>query len=237
MKEKYSKFGNAEMTVFEAMDALGDFVDASDPDTDEPNIYHLYQTAEGLRAAGEPDWMQLVGLLHDLGKLLYKYSNGDVDGQDGSGGAQWGLVGDTFIVGCQIPDKVIFPEFNKLNPDMSNPAYNTPYGIYTPNCGLDNTHCAFGHDEYLYMVVKNHKQCTIPKFGLDMIRYHSLYPCHNKGEYKHLMCESDYEMMEEVRKFQKHDLYTKHGDKPDIQELNKYYSKLVDKYLPGKLKW
>ena len=28
------------------------------------------QTAEGLRAARMPDWLQLTGLLHDLGKMV-----------------------------------------------------------------------------------------------------------------------------------------------------------------------
>eukprot|EP00298_Acanthocystis_sp_HF-20_P018463 c21972_g1_i1.p1 GENE.c21972_g1_i1~~c21972_g1_i1.p1 ORF type:complete len:287 (+),score=83.84 c21972_g1_i1:22-882(+) len=237
MKEKYSQFSNGEMTILEAMDALGDFVDASDPDTAEPNVFHLYQTAEGLRAAGEPDWMQLTGLVHDLGKLLSKFGSGNIEGQDGNGGEQWGLTGDTFIVGCKLPNGAVFPEFNSLNPDMQNPAYNTENGIYTPHCGLNNTHCAFGHDEYLYMVLKNHKSCSLPQSAFDIIRYHSLYPWHHAGEYKHLMNEDDVKMMEVVQRFQKHDLYTKHGEKPNVEELKSYYSALIDKYIPGKLKW
>ena len=35
-------------------------VDASDPDADLPNRIHMLQTAEGLRKAGHPDWMQVV---------------------------------------------------------------------------------------------------------------------------------------------------------------------------------
>lgn len=44
----------------------------SDPDVSLPNLVHLYQTAEGVREMGLPDWMQLTGLLHDLGKVIYK---------------------------------------------------------------------------------------------------------------------------------------------------------------------
>lgn len=33
-------------------------------------IEHLLQTAEAIRRDGKPDWMQVVGLVHDLGKLL-----------------------------------------------------------------------------------------------------------------------------------------------------------------------
>ena len=32
--------------------------------------------------AGHPDWMQLTGLLHDMGKIMLLWGTGD-DGQDG----------------------------------------------------------------------------------------------------------------------------------------------------------
>ena len=147
----------------------------------QPNLLHLLQTAEGIRKANHPDWLQLTGLLHDMGKIMFLWGNGK-DGQDGysPNGKQWALGGDTFVVGCQIPnDAVVFPEFNELNPDMRNPKYNTKYGMYEPHCGLDQLKLAWGHDEYLYrMLVAN--DCSIPKEGLDMIRYHSAYPWHDK---------------------------------------------------------
>ena len=50
-----------------------------------------------------------------------------------------------------IPDNaVVFPEFNKLNPDMKDKRYNSLYGMYEPNCGLDKLCFAYGHDEYMY---------------------------------------------------------------------------------------
>ena len=112
---------------------------------------------------------------------MFLWGTGD-DGQDGYSptGKQWALGGDTFVVGCAIPDDaVILPQFNKLNPDMANPKYNTKYGMYEPHCGLDKLKFAFGHDEYMYrMLVAN--GCSIPQEGLDMIRYHSAYPWHDK---------------------------------------------------------
>ena len=56
--------------------------DASDPDLDLPNKLHLLQTSEGIRRAGHPDWFVLVGLLHDMGKIMFLWGNGE-DGQDG----------------------------------------------------------------------------------------------------------------------------------------------------------
>jgi len=61
---------------------------------------------------------------------------------------------DTFPVGCMFSPSIVFPEFFKNNPDYTNPKYNTLYGIYEPNCGLDNVLMSYGHDEYLYQVVK-----------------------------------------------------------------------------------
>lgn len=68
-------------------------------------------------------------------------------------GPQWALGGDTWIVGCRIPDCTVFPEFNVLNPDQLHPVYGTEYGIYKPNCGLQNVMFAYGHDEYMYQML------------------------------------------------------------------------------------
>lgn len=190
MEQKYSfeNGGRRKMTIEQAFAELEDYIDASDPDLDLPNMLHLMQTAEGIRKAGHPDWLQLTGLVHDMGKIMFLWGTNE-DGQDGYSptGKQWALGGDTFVVGCQIPDDaVVFPEFNRLNPDMQDSRYNTKYGIYQPQCGIDNLMFAWGHDEYMYrMLVANN--CTLPREALDMIRYHSAYPWHDKGAYKHLM--------------------------------------------------
>ncbi len=68
-------------------------------------------------------------------------------------GDQWALGGDTWVVGCKLPPCTVFPEFNALNPDETNPLYNTENGIYQPGCGMQNLKYAFGHDEYLYRMV------------------------------------------------------------------------------------
>lgn len=245
MEKKYD-FDNGNyrrlMTIEEAFAELENYVDASDPDLDLPNLLHLLQTAEGIRRAGHPDWLQLTGLLHDMGKIMFLWGNGE-DGQDGysPNGKQWALGGDTFVVGCEIPDfAVVFPEFNDLNPDMHDARYSSKYGIYESNCGLDKLKFAWGHDEYMYrMLVANN--CTIPQAGLDMIRYHSAYPLHDKGAYKHLLREEDEERINWVRLFNRFDLYTKDGSndlRQSIEEILPYYRGLLQKYgLGGKLKW
>lgn len=209
----------------------------------QPNILHLLQTAEGIRKANHPDWLQLTGLLHDMGKIMFLWGTGE-DGQDGysPNGKQWALGGDTFVVGCRIPSEaVVFPQFNDLNPDMHDEKFNTKYGIYKPHCGLDALKFAWGHDEYMYrMLVANNTR--LPREALDMIRYHSAYPWHDKGAYTHLMKDEDYERMQWVQLFNKFDLYTKDGDNElrgdKMKEIWPYYKELLEKYgLGGKLKW
>lgn len=63
------------MSVWAAMEMLNTLVDESDPDTNLSQIEHLLQTAEAIRRDGKPEWMQVVGLVHDLGKLLFLFGS------------------------------------------------------------------------------------------------------------------------------------------------------------------
>lgn len=70
------------------------------------------------------------------------------------GEPQWATVGDTFVVGCAPDPSIVFGvESFSQNKDLQDPRYNTKYGMYSPNCGLDNVHLSWGHDEYLYRVL------------------------------------------------------------------------------------
>jgi inositol oxygenase len=164
----------------------------------------------------------LTGFIHDLGKVLCLY-----------GEPQWAVVGDTFPVGCAYSDKIVFPEFFNENPDKQVPEYQTKFGIYEPNCGLENVQLSWGHDEYLYHVVKD----FLPEPALYMIRYHSFYAGHRERAYDHLMNEHDREMFEWVRKFNPYDLYSKGDERPSLQKLRPYYDDLIQEFLPGKLAW
>lgn len=213
----------AKMTIWDALVKLNKLIDESDPDTELSQIDHAIQTAEAIRRDGKPRWMQLVGLIHDLGKLLYFF---DAKGQ-------WDVVGDTFPIGCGFNNKIIFHEFFRNNPDALHPIYKTKYGIYSPNCGLDNVMLSWGHDEYMYHIAKLHS--TLPKEGLAMIRYHSCYPIHREGGYDYLMSESDQELIAAVRAFNPYDLYSKSDISFDLMEVGKYYHDLIDEFFPNKV--
>lgn len=159
------------------------------------------------------------------------------DGQEGTAsGDQWALGGDTWVVGCGIPDCAVFPHFNKLNPDMQDEKLSSEHGIYEPGCGLEQLLFAYGHDEYMYQMLKFNKS-GLPAEAMAMIRYHSCYPWHSGNAYDALMTEEDRPLKEWVLKFNQYDLYTKGDERPDVEALWPYYQSLIDKYCPGKLWW
>jgi inositol oxygenase len=165
--DRWLKFDHSRMSIYQALEQLNGIVDESDPDVDVPNIYHAYQTAEAIRKVyPEQDWFQLTGLIHDCGKVLALYNE-----------PQWAVVGDTFPVGCQFSEKIVYHQTTfDNNPDLNNEIYSTKYGMYSPNCGLNQCLMSWGHDEYLYRVLNNHSTCTLPDEALYIIRYHSFYP-------------------------------------------------------------
>lgn len=221
-EREYLKFDKKEMSIWDAIDFLNTLVDDSDPDTDLDQFQHLLQTSEAIRQDGHPDWFVLTGLLHDLGKVLCLF-----------GEPQWAVVGDTFPVGCAHSDKIVYPEFFNANPDSENSSFNTKLGVYTQNCGLDSVKMSWGHDEYIYQIMKNY----IPEQGLYMLRYHSFYSQHREGAYDHLMSKHDHEMFKWVDKFNPYDLYSKVPVAPDAKALKPYYEDLAAKYLPSTLKF
>ena len=228
MHKKFSIL-DTKMEIWDILEDLNSLVDVSDPDVAHPNLYHAIQTAEMIKKDGLPEWMQLIGLLHDLGKIMYKKG----DDSEGIGKKeQWAMVGDTFFVGCKLPDGIIFPEFNKENPDMKNDKYNTDLGIYSEGCGLDNMMCSWGHDEYLYRILTSEKNPnSLPKEALYIARYHSLYAYHDKKEYFRFQSNKDKKMFNLLKKFNKYDLYSKCDDIYDIDMLKQYYMDLVNKYF------
>lgn len=221
-REEYLSKSRARMGIWEAMEYLNQLVDDSDPDIDLPQIEHLLQTAEAIRADDRPRWFILAGLIHDLGKILCLW-----------GEPQWAVVGDTFPVGCRYSEKIVYYEAFQENPDWDNSKYQTELGIYTAGCGLDNVTLSWGHDEYLYHVVKDY----LPDEALAMIRYHSCYPVHREGAYEYFLTEADQRHLEWVRDFNKYDLYTKRDERMDVQALRPFYEELIDEYFPKELAW
>jgi inositol oxygenase len=221
-KAEYLTLDRKRMTVWEMLEYLNDIVDESDPDTTFTQIDHALQTAEAARHANQPRWMIATGLIHDLGKVLCKF-----------GEPQWAVVGDTNPVGCRFSPRIVWSEFFELNPDSRDPMLSTELGIYERNCGLQNVHMSWGHDEYLYHVVKD----RLPVEAQYMIRYHSFYAWHREGEYDYLCNDDDRSMLKWVRAFNRYDLYSKDDARPDFEQLRPYYEDLVAEFFPDPLNW
>ncbi len=221
-REQYLPLRRARMGVWRAFDALADLVDESDPDLGLSQLDHALQTAEALRAAGAPRWLVLTGLVHDLGKVLCLF-----------GEPQWAVVGDTFPVGCGFDPRVVHADLFEANPDARAPDLATPLGIYEAGCGLDALLLSWGHDEYLYHVVRAY----LPEPALDVVRYHSFYAWHQGGAYAQLAAPGDAEKLAAVRRFNPFDLYSKSDERPDWPALRPFYEGLVAEFLPDELQW
>jgi len=219
---EYFGLTRGKKSIWEAAEFLNALVDESDPDTDLSQTDHLLQTSEAMRRDGQPRWMILTGFLHDLGKCLCLW-----------GEPQWGVVGDTYPVGCAWSEHIVFHEYFAGNPDREVPEYQTKYGIYEPNCGLENVHMSFGHDGYIAEVMKPY----LPDEALYMLRFHSFYPWHKHGAYDHLCNDKDRAMLKWVLEFNKYDLYSKGHAKPDLAHLKPYYDDLFAEFLPAKVAW
>ena len=221
-KREYRSLSKARLGMWEVLEQLNKLVDESDPDLDLPQIVHALQTAEAIRKDGHPRWLILTGLIHDCGKMLLYF-----------GEPQWAVVGDTFPVGCAFSNKIVHADLFAGNPDINNPTYQTLTGIYVPHCGLNNVHMSWGHDEYLYQVIKNY----LPEQAAYIIRYHSFYAFHKENEYTHLLNEYDRTMLKWVKLFNTYDLYSKCPEQPDIKALKPYYQKLISEFFPDKIAW
>jgi inositol oxygenase len=221
-KAEYLPLRRARMGVWEALAQLESLVDESDPDLDLSQIHHAFQTAEALRADGQPRSLVATGLVHDLGKVLCLF-----------GEPQWAVVGDTFPVGCAFDPAIVHAGLFAENADRAVAAYATPHGIYEPHCGLDALHFSWGHDEYLYHVLREH----LPEEALDVIRYHSFYAGHTAGAYRHLLAPGDAERLARVHRFSAYDLYTKCATPVDVAALRPRYEDLLAAFLPAELAW
>lgn len=218
-KMEYLPPSRLKMSIWDALK----LVDSLDEERGrEPNSLRYYATAEALKQAGQPRWLILVGLIYDLGTVLTYF-----------GEHKWAVEGDLFPVGCAFSPKVsCAAHFFIHNPDRHCARFQTPLGIYSPQCGFDQLHFSWGQYEYLYQVVKDY----LPKEAAYVIRYHAFYAAHREGAYAQFMNAYDYEMRPWLALFCKY----KECQAPkelNIEALQPYYETLVAEFLPPLLNW
>ena len=220
-KQRHSALCEGPMSMAEALRQLDGFVDPSDPDTGLPNSVHAYQAARSARSRLPSDpYFHVCALIHDVGKVLFSH-----------GAPAWAVVGDTFVVGEPLP--------------RSAPCYDTAPAelreqrtIYPGGFGLGSAHVSWGHDEYLYQVLRqNADRHLLPPKYWDAIRYHSLYAWHSGDAYRHLMDGDDVETLHLVRELNACDLYSKDDAAPVAERDRRYFDAILRDAFPWPLLW
>jgi len=167
-------------------------------------------------------WFPIIGLIHDLGKILLS--------KDFGGLPQWSVVGDTFPIGEKLADNYPFYDLNyhKNNKDLSE---NT----YQEKCGFENVLFSWGHDEYLANVLQNKNNTKFPEEAFYIIRFHSFYSWHSprneKIGYQYLASEKDWYMLPLLKVFQKSDLYSKSENIQNIESIKIKYERIINKFI------
>ena len=223
----YGQLKQGQSTAWDMLERLDKINDTSDPDINLSQMEHAYQVAENMKAAGVSEAMIVAGLIHDMGKALIFW-----------GEPQWAVVGDTYPVGLRFSETIVQFDALKNNPDNQIEKYQSDYGIYHPGIGIDNVMMTWGHDEYLYQILKS--QSRLSEEALFAIRYHSCYPLHRAKEprYLALLNNQDRKYMDAVELLNSHDLYSKSDSTSRLSAKTKSdYRELVEYYVPGKLNW
>ena len=112
----------------------------------------------------------------------------------------WTIAAKSRVVGCSSSVRSTFAEFACLNSDEQDERYNTPLGMYTSHCGLENVFLAWTGPEYLYHCLQ-HNDIDLPEEGLAVLRLFPLYDWHSNKVYENLMNYEDREIMPFVRDF------------------------------------
>ena len=107
--------------------------------------------------------MVAAAFAHDLGKVFAS--------MESHNGQLWAILS---LSAAPTPIRSFSRNILPIIPDMNVPEYQTLYGIYEPNCGLDKVHMSWGHDAYIAHVMKPY----LPEEALYMLRYHSFYAAH-----------------------------------------------------------
>lgn len=223
LRSKWLPPRHVSLTLEDVLSRLGALVDQSDPDFTLSNKVHAFQAAEEARRLFPDDeGMHLTALIHDLGKIMSCWSED-----------QAYVVGDTYPLARPIHPSLPYSDsFNQLDATV-----NYPVG-----CGLREVEMTWGHDEYLYSILRN-CGCTLPEVYLDIIRFHSFYAWHTHGGYVELESSYDREVLQPaIARFNRCDLYSKSNGMLTHKECNSlwedYYHPLAVKYgLGGKILW
>jgi hypothetical protein len=170
-----------------------------------------FATAEALRQAGHPDWVQLVGLIYHLGRTAVLIDDDDNDDNMVSSSSSsdsafvWQHAAHARVLGVPIPESFYqtYPEckvdrHNNVMAYDDDPtiAYERHMGLLSPDLVLSWT-----GPEYLYHMIRYNDCIQLPEDGLSVLRLASLIDWHSPAFaacYRELENDDDLDVREFV---------------------------------------
>jgi len=196
----------------------------------------LHMATAMLRAHPDQPWFALVGLVHSLGRLLLLPAFG--------GHPTWSVCGESFPVGCRFDPRVSYAHYFGANPDRRKRALGTPFGCYSPGCGLAEVDMCWSADEYLFEVLCRNR-APLPPAALFCVRYGSFCSLGTgAAAYEALMSETEREALPWLHRLRafKRDAYAATAGQPEVgaedgaREIAAF-GQLFEQLCPGTLRW
>lgn len=227
----FSRLDKARMTIWQALDTLDELRDYESalfscwsPELD-PELSlkeHALQVAELCRISHpEHDWLALCGLIHSLGKLLAHPTWGSQP--------QWAVSGESFPLGCRFSTDIQGAQHFTANPDRRRRIYNSPLGIYSPQCGLESVFMSWQANEYLFLLLLLN-ETKLPPAALFILRHQKF---HTLNSYSALFSPENLSWLPLAGSFRVLSAYRKVEVPNRLApvDLRKHYDHLIAKYL------
>jgi inositol oxygenase len=229
-------------TLKEALDAVRCVsADPFAPKTDKGyNLCSMgFRAAETFRLAGHPDWIQLVALLYNLGRVhgVSIDTNGEKE-EDEVGMYDWTIAERSRVLGyTEKNGKTVFDEFCVAR-DGSDEAF------YPHGCGLMHVTHTWTGPEYMYNVLRLNAS-ELPTEAALVLRLAALGDWHSGTCYRELESDDDRDVKDLVAEFDavyNASFLSQGGRSLSDEECDElwhtYYAPIASKYnLDGQLTW
>lgn len=245
MRENYLRFDICSMTLKEALDKAR-FIDAGMVEfatayASPSNLCSFcFHTAEWLRRHGEPDWVQFLGLVYSLGRVV-KLIEPRVPSHSEDSAHDWTISTQDWVLGCDLLPSCVSSELSWADQDKPE----TQKEIYDLSCGLDNVLMTWSSQEYVAELFR-HNKVIFPEEALAMLRLASLRSWHSAGKYKHLSNDKDEDLIPFVADFDEalEQAQFDAMERPTLEDKDcdrlwfHYYRAIAEKYgADGILRW
>ncbi|OQR92997.1 inositol oxygenase [Achlya hypogyna] len=232
-RQRFATLDRAVWSIDDACRALLALYGEAHCRCDSRVLKHMLHDAEAVRAAGHPDWLQLIVFLRGLGLLFLLWADEDTVKLRSTSVAQWLHATPTWATGRPIPDTIAHAALNELNPDHSKPS-----ATYEAHGGLAQVIMPWTPEEYMYHVLLGN-DASLPEDALPALRYFSCDVWHTHEAYTDLASPADGDVQDLLRELHTDRQSPSATDlaRMDVDATLPYYLSLSAKYLPPVLRW